>query len=167
MVEAIRRFHSEWIVSVQAMNIRAKRTEDSRSLKATFEPAIHGDRVQGIRGLSRRTDGMPFGTNKLESHIDILLAAKPRSILLTDLHKVVVHAFAELFPANATHLAKGGAFRGQIIFQLLTCHSRLKDFGVRTQSRFVSNLAFPLRPLLKHVTHPKGNQGKSYQCPYQ
>jgi hypothetical protein len=76
--------------------------------EAALKPWIYGDSPQAIGTIRRPL--LTFGTpRKLESNVYVLLTAKPRSIFLADLQKVVIYgisAFGEILSVNATHLAK-------------------------------------------------------------
>ena len=88
-------------------------------LDATLKPMkdAYGFQCVGRIGTPHHTN-LP-GAGKLKSNIDVVCTAKPGSVLLAYLCKIVPY-FLGQFAVNTTHLLKCDVSRSEIILDLLT-----------------------------------------------
>jgi hypothetical protein len=122
--------------------------------QAPFEPVVDGHCRQGIGTL-----GIPTRVTlrslacEIESDVDVVLAAKPRRIFLSNLHKVIPDACAKHFRVDATHLADSEILRLKIFLGFKPGHSGLQRVRIFTQNGLVVGFSSSLCSFLQSVPY--------------
>ncbi len=93
---------------------------------------VNTDVPQGVGRIALPHRILSSLASELESNIDAIAAAIPRSVLFADLCQIVPYAFAKLSGVNATHLRELSILRPKIVLHFLASRTGFEDLRIRT-----------------------------------